>query len=520
MKSDVKILLGILSVLAFGGVLCGCGFGVILIAVRLFAGSEAAPPAAPMPSAAPQATFTVTRSAATAAPGETGPLDPALVGADGIGDPYYPKMGNGGYDVRHYDLSIRVDLDVEEIDAVAVIAARSLQALGRFNLDLLEFDITSVQVDGAEAEFAQADGELIITPAAVIPKDSDFTVAVAYHGRPGGGNEYGGIDYLEGWNFHPGGVIVAGEPTGAETWFPSNNHPADKAAFDFHITVAKPYTAAANGVLKETADNGDGTRTFHWVMDNPMATYLSTVAIGNFELLEGASAAGRPFRNFVDADVLADLDPGVNALPAAMDFFSETFGPYPFATCGVVVHQIPLQFSLENQTLINMGYNFANETVTVHELAHQWYGDSVSVAAWKDIWLNEGFASYAEDLWWEHTKGTSALKDDLAARYHRIANLPLSQVNLLGDPGPDHLFDVEVYFRGALTLHALRLKVGDPTFFRILQTYFQQFKDKNASTEEFIGLAEEISNQPLEDFFRTWLYEKELPDIPELGLSS
>jgi aminopeptidase N len=520
MKSNVKILIGVVSTLAVGGALCCGASGAVLFGSRLFSGTEAVPQTATTHSAAPPETSTVTRSVAPATPGAAGPLDPALIGADGIGDPYFPKMGNGGYDVRHYDLSIRVDMEAEEIDAVAILNARSSQALGRFNLDLLKFDISSVRVDGTEAGFAQEDGELIITPAAVIPKDADFTVAVAYRGRPGGGAEYGGIDYLEGWNFHPGGVIVAGEPTGAETWFPSNNHPADKATFEFHITVAKPYTAAANGVLQETTDNGDGTRTFDWAMDNPMATYLSTVAVGRFELLEGASEAGRPYRNFVDVDILGDLDPGLNALPAAMDFFSGTFGPYPFAACGVVVHNISLQFSLENQTLVNMGYNFSNETVTVHELAHQWFGDSVSVAVWKDIWLNEGFASYAEGLWWEHTKGESGLVQDLTRRYQYIANLPLSQVNLLGDPGPDHLFDVEVYFRGALTLHALRSKVGDPAFFRILQTYFAQFKDKNATTEEFIDLAEEISNQPLDDFFQAWLFEKELPDMPELGLTS
>ncbi len=519
MKPEMKILALVASLLAVCGLVCLGGVVVILVGNNLLGGRNVATPSGALtPAPAPLATFTV--SGPTALSGSTVSVDPVLVGAEGIGDPYFPKMGNGGYDVQHYDLAIRVDMGVEEISAVATINARSLQDLGRFNLDFIEFNIISIKVNGGDAGFTQADGELTITPSVVIPKDSDFTVEVAYTGRPGGGDEYGGIDYLEGWNFYPGGVIVAGEPTGAETWFPSNNHPADKATFTFHITAAKPYVVAANGVLKEKTDNGDNTQTFEWVMDDPMATYLSTIAIGNFDLLEGKSKAGLPFRNFVDADVREDLDPGVEALPKAMDYFSEIFGPYPFDTCGIVLHPIPLEFSLENQTLIVMGFNFANETVVVHELSHQWYGDSVSVATWKDIWLNEGFASYAEGLWWEHTEGFSALRQDLTFRYNYIANLPSSEVDLLGDPGPDHLFDAEVYLRGALTLHALRLKVGDPSFFRILQTYFQEFKDKNASTADFITLAEEISNQELDDFFQTWLYEYELPDIPELGLFS
>jgi aminopeptidase N len=516
MKPEIKIVALIASLLAGCGVVCLCGVVIILGGNGLLGKTTATPSAALAPSPEPLPESTI--SLPTASPGNPGSMDPALVGAEGIGDPYFPKMGNGGYDVQHYDLDITVDMEVEEISAVARIDARSLQTLGRFNLDLSEFHIVSIKVNGGDAGFTQADGELTITPSAVIPKDSDFTIEVAYNGRPGEGEEYGGIDFLEGWNFYPGGVIVAGEPTGAETWFPSNNHPADKATFTFHITVAKPYVVAANGVLKEKTDNSDNTTTFEWVMDDPMATYLSTVAIGNFDELKGKSPAGLPFRNFVDADVREDMDPGVDALPIAMDYFSEIFGPYPFDTCGIVLHPIPLEFSLENQTLIVMGFNFANEAVVVHELSHQWYGDSVSVAAWKDVWLNEGFASYAEGLWWEHTEGKSALKEDLSSRYYYIANLPSSEVDLLGDPGPDHLFDAEIYLRGALTLHALRLKVGDPTFFRILQTYFQQFKDKNASTDDFITLAEEISSQQLDDFFQAWLYEYDLPDIPELGL--
>jgi aminopeptidase N len=427
-------------------------------------------------------------------------------------------MGNSGYDVLHYDLAIQVDMDVEEISAFAVIDARSKQILDRFDLDFVGFTIDSVKVDGRESAYSHEGGELIIDPAVEIPSGTEFSVEVAYSGRPGGGESSQGIDFLEGWSFYPGGVIVAGEPTGAETWFPSNNHPSDKATFDFHITVAKPFVAAANGVLTSRIDNGDGSWTYNWTMDDPMATYLATIDISNFDLRENRSKTGVAIRDYLDADIRYAVEDSTAVLPAALDYFSSIFGPYPFDVCGVVVHELSIPFSLENQTLIVMGYDFAHEIVVVHELAHQWFGDSVSVASWKDIWLNEGFASYAEDLWLEHTKGDEVMKANLVKRYQDVERIPASQSDLIGDPGPKHLFDPEVYARGALTMHALRLKVGDGAFFRILKEWFLRHKNGNAAIADFVALAEEISGQQLDDFFRAWLFEKSLPEIPELGL--
>jgi aminopeptidase N len=472
----------------------------------------------PQPTIAASPAATARATAESRKTEESSPTEGSGFGAAGIGDPYFPTMGNGGYDVQHYDLAVAVDMQVEEISGTATIAARTLQPLSRFDLDFVDFEIDSLTVDGTDAAFILGDGELVITPAAPLAAGAEFTVVVVYHGRPGGGTEYGGVDYLEGWNFYTGGVIVAGEPTGAETWFPANNHPADKASFDFHITAPVPYVVAANGILLQTTDNGDGTRTFDWQMADPMATYLSTIAVGEFDRVEGRSPAGRPYRDYIASSIHSKLDPGVNALPQAMDYFSDLFGPYPFATAGVVVHQIRLGFSLENQTLIVMGYNFADEMVTVHELSHQWFGDSVSVAKWKDIWLNEGFASYAEVLWTEHTRGARARDDYLDGWYRYIDGLSSSKVQPIGDPGADHLFDAEVYLRGGMTLHALRRRVGDDSFFRILRTYFENYKNKNASTEDFIALAEEIGRQDLQAFFREWLFETELPDRSQLGI--
>jgi aminopeptidase N len=443
-------------------------------------------------------------------------LSAAEIGAPGIGDPYFPDMGNGGYDVQHYDLALSVDMTAETIQAEAEISARSLQTLGRFDLDLKGFDISSVEVNGVVATFSREQSELVITPSDMIPEGSDFTVDIQYGGTPVNETQKSSGDYVDGWNFYPGGVIVAGEPGGAETWFPSNNHPSDKATYAFRITVDQPFVVAANGVLRGRTEGENGTWVYDWVMAEPMASYLATIAISNFSVLETTSPKGVPIRNYVDADLPAAVAQPLQVLPAALDFFSSLFGTYPFDACGAVIHEFPLYFSLEDQTLIIFGDTFINDLVVVHELSHQWFGDSVSLKDWKDIWLNEGFASYAESLWLEHTQGVGAMRLDLIRRYRDSASLPAGQAILIGDPGPDHLFDQPVYDRGALTLHALRLTVGDDVFFQILRGYFKRYRDGNATTADFIAIAEETSGRDLTDFFQAWLYSSPLPDIPEL----
>jgi len=494
--------------------LCGCLCSSENPAGIFAARSTIMPSQVPTLTTAPSPTITASNiPPVTASPTA---LSAAEIGAPGIGDLYFPEMGNGGYDVQHYDLTLNVDMTEGTIQAKVEINARSLQTLGRFNLDLNGFTITSVEVNGEDAVFEHDQGELVVTPPVLISEGTLFTVDVQYEGAPGNQTQNGSENYVDGWNFYPGGVIVAGEPSGAQTWFPSNNHPSDKATYAFHITVAKPFIVAANGVLRGQTDRGNGTWTFDWTMDEPMASYLATIAISNFTLMDSKSPKGVPIRDYVDADIPSNIVQPLQVLPAALDYFTSIFGAYPFENCGAVVHEFPLNFSLEDQTLIILGDTFLDDQVVVHELSHQWFGDSVSLAGWKDIWLNEGFASYAEALWLEHTQGEDAMRQDLVRRYQYSADILSSKSVLIGDPGPDHLFDQLVYDRGALTLHALRRKIGDTAFFKILRDYYDRYRNGNATTADFIAVADDTSGQDLSSFFQDWLYSFPLPDIPEL----
>ena len=449
-------------------------------------------------------------------------------GSDGIGDRYYTQLGNGGYDVQHYTLDLEADLTSNVLGGTVTIDALATQALSSFNLDFEGFDISVLTVDGDVATYRRAGHELTVTPPDPLAAGSAFTVAVTYSGVPGVGVEDNGQpSFAGGWTRYKGGVFVASEPSGSARWFPCNDHPLDKATYTFRITVPDPNVAAANGVLKATLPL-DGETTYVFEEAHPMATYLVTVNIGDLTRLEGASPDGVPMRSYVPTP-LADRAPSVLAnVPEMVDFFSDLYGPYPFETYGVVVADTPLNFALETQTMSLFGGDLLRgsslgrppDEVLAHELSHQWFGNSVSLGQWQDIWLNEGFATYSQALWIGHKQGRAAFDDYLIGIYSTIAS-PAFSIHgkvLPGRPPAHDLFDGAVYLRGAWTLHALRLRVGDDAFFRILRTYYDRYKYGNATTADFIAVADEVSGEALTDLIHAWLYDEQVPAVPELGL--
>ena len=439
-----------------------------------------------------------------------------VVGSPGMNDPYYPNLGNGGYDVQHYLIALDIDPPNNTIRGSTTITANAMEYLESFNLDLQGLEIESITVNEAPAEYSRNDHELTITPAQPLPASELFNVFVQYHGSPGLVPIAGG-PFQMGWSHGEGGVInVWGEPDAASVWFPNNNHPRDKATFRFEISVPDPWMVAATGSLRETLEEGEQT-TFVWEMNHPMATYLASINIDQYEVVTQAGPDGLTIRNYFPADFPASLRIPAAVLPAVIDFFNDLFGPYPFDEYGVVMASTEgfcaqTETALETQSLSLHcpSVYMTSETVIVHEVAHQWFGNSVSLENWKDIWLKEGMATYSEWLW-ESRNEPSALRRIAERNRFGFFDSSLS----VAEPSESNLYTNESYSGGALVFYVLHQYVGDETFFSILRTYMERYGDGYAGTDEFISIDEEVSGQDLDPLFEAWLFSAKLPALPE-----
>ncbi len=667
-----------------------------------------------------------TAAALAVAPGTAQAQVDYTPGAPGVGDPYFPLDGNGGYDVDHYGLEVAYDPKTDVLTGTATVSASATQNLSSFNLDLDGLTVRSIRVDGRPSDWSRDGDELTVTPRRGIDDGSTFTAVIRYDGVPQTLPDGSGFFHTDD------GALALGQPHVADTWFPVNDHPIDKASYTIAITVPEGLEAISNGAL-ESQRTKKGLTTWTWNAVEPMASYLAMMAIGEYDI-DAYMADGLRFWDALDSDLvepfaarsgeqfawsqvadtsykrlsrtisvpaqgaelsfwinretelnwdfafveartagqgdwttLPDLNghttqgtgfvcpfwfslhpflrhyqsqaaggcapegstgewwaasgasngyeqwavdlsayagsdvevsisyasddlfqfngvvvddvvvstgdgstsfeddadefdgwtvpgspPGsapnpndwivatqadaptplgaiaqqsMDRQPEIIEFLEGTFGPYPFATAGGVVDDLnELGFALETQTrpVYSRWFftdTFSGDSVFVHEIAHQWVGDDLAVEQWQHIWLNEGFATYAEWLW-SDAEGLGTVQQ-IFDFYDSVfpASDPIWTVTI-GDPGPDALFDFAVYFRGAMTLQALRLTVGDDDFFQILQDWVATQAGGHVTTDEFIALVKGISDVPddqLDELFQIWLFTPEKPDLDELA---
>jgi aminopeptidase N len=433
----------------------------------------------------------------------------ATRGADRSTDSYLPEHGNGGYRVSRYDLDLSYRLGANRLSGLAVLTAVAEAPLSRFSLDLSGLRVERVLVDGRAAKFARRGHKLHVTPARPVAAGG-FTVEVRYVGNPKPvRGRWGDI----GWDELTDGALVASQPVGAPSWFPCNDHPADKASYRIAVTTDAPYTVLATGVLTGRR-RAAGTRTWVYERPEPTATYLVSVQIGRYEelVLATSPAQTASVPNRLRRNAIRDL----GRHPRIMTALQRYFGPYPFGNYQVVVTDDELDDPIEAQGMSIFGANHldgkrTHERLVVHELAHQWFGNSLTIADWRHIWLNEGFATYAEWLWSEASGGRPAAAH--ARQWHaQLAAAPADLV--LADPGPARIFDQRVYKRGGLVLHALRVRLGDERFFALLREWTAGHRHGLVTTDAFVALAERIAAEPLTDLFTAYLHRKPLPPLP------
>lgn len=455
---------------------------------------------------------------ALGAPASARGFDPTP-GSDGLGDPLFPTLGNGGYQVTHYDLTFDFTPVTYDFTGVVVLHARAVQDLSAFNLDTDGHTIDTLTVDGRPADWSLGPGqsgqELTVTPAEPLRHGTPFTVEVRYRGN-GKAPRTG----LSGWNFGAdGGFASATQSSRADTFLPCNDHPSDKATWTFHISAPQGYVATANGELTGKDRRSDGSTVWHFALRERMATELLGIAVVRGTYLYGTGHGGLPLRHVVPQGEEDTYAPIVARTADHLAWTEAKFGRYPFSVYGCHIYG-GYTAALENQTLSLFATSWfepdaaghpAYETTMIHELVHQWYGDSVTPADWQQAWLNEGPAVYYAALYGDE-RGWSDLEQKMRAVYGKLDAVRAKD----GPPGlPKALGGTNIYDGGALVLYALRKRTGGRSFDRIMRLWPTRFKDRNVTSEDFIRHTVRVTgDRTLDGFLRDWLFGAVNPPMP------
>jgi aminopeptidase N len=427
-------------------------------------------------------------------------------------DPYLPGHGDPAYSVERYDLELDYRVATNALRGVATIDLTALADLDSVRLDLHGLGVRRVTMGGRPVKYRQDDSALVVRTGRMQPRGRARLV-IRYGGHP---KPVNGIFGEAGWEELDDGALVASQPYGAPSFFPCNDRPSDKAAYRIEIDTESAYDVVASGV--PTSGRREASRR-RWVFqqDEPTATYLIAVHIGRYATVDVRGPV--PIRIHHPPGERARAVAAFGDLGKMVKVFSGLFGPYPFRRYDAVVTHDDLEIPLEAQGMATFGRNFlvpgwANERLVAHELAHQWFGNSVTVQAWSDIWLHEGFACYAEWLWSERS-GRRPAAEHAAEHWARLAALPADL--LLADPGAPNMFDDRVYKRGALTLHALRRELGDGTFFDMVRDWAKRYRYGGVTTPLFVAHVEKWAGRSMDKVFQPWLFSRAVPVPPRNG---
>ena len=442
------------------------------------------------------------------------PADPALDVAEDEPqeDSVYPEVGDPGVDALHYQLDLAWTPRSRTLDAVETLVFRATADADRFQLDFgAALAVSSLRVDGREVDFREDGKDLVVE--APVTADQRYTLELAYDGtpRPVAAPTTRSDFQTLGWTVTDSGEAwTMQEPFGAYSWYAVNDQPSDKALYDFTISTPEPFVGVANGELT-SREVVDGTTVTDWHLEEPAASYLVTTAVGKFRMTRDRSESGVPLTYWTArGDDAARRS--VRAAGDELGWLEEKLGPYPFSTLGVLV--VDSDSGMETQTMITLGgtgYTLSPE-VLVHEMAHQWYGDQVTPADWRDLWMNEGMAMYLQAIW-------------ESERYHVALDRILddwagSAEQLRAEAGPPAAYDPvafgegNVYYLPGLMWHQLRRDLGDDTFWELVRAWPAEHDNGHASYDEITAWWSRKTGRDLQSFFDGWLLGPTTPEYP------
>ena len=470
----------------------------------------------PEPTSGDPSPSAETTSVEAPEPGDEGvdAEDPALDVAEGEPreDSVYPEVGDPGVDALHYQLDLAWTPDTRTLDARQTLVFRATGDAARFQLDFgASLTVSSLTVDGEEADFREVGKDLVVSHP--VTADERYTLELAYGGvpKPVAAPTTRSDFQTVGWTVtDTGEAWTMQEPFGAYSWYAVNDHPSDKALYDFTISTPAPMVGVANGELV-SREVVDGSTVTVWHLDEPAASYLVTAAVGLFKMTRDRSDSGVPITYWTPRGDPAAAR-SVRSAGDELDWVEEKLGPYPFSTLGVVV--VDSSSGMETQTMITLGdttYTLSPE-VMVHELVHQWWGNQVTPSDWRDLWMNEGMTMYLQAIWESenYNVGLGVILGDWADFAQQTRD----------EAGPPAAYDPiafgegNVYYLPALMWDQLRRDLGDDTFWKLVRAWPAEHDNENSSYDEITDWWSEQSGKDLRPFFDAWLLGEKSPKYP------
>ena len=432
-------------------------------------------------------------------------IDPAVVGATAGRDPLFPALGNGGYDVRTYDIDVSTNPVDDQTTLRVTIEAVATQRLGRFSLDYSGIVPVSVRVDDVAAAFAESDGKLVVTLPRLVAPGQAFRTVIDITGRPvpvgGDGWAWRGAEQLSAF-----GIYDA-----VGTWLPTNADPTDKALIATRVTVPRPYTAVGPGVLVSETDVAGG-RQFEW-RAGPSNQF--SIVVRDYEIVDLGEVAGVRLTSYEPEDLLPRQREALDGVPTIFEYLSSVYGPFPFESLNIVWVEGLSDTEGPDEGLLKWGPQRLEPTALAHHLTHIWFTVNATPSTARESYLRAAFANYANLLWIEHADGVAARDEVLATMHAQLG----ARTEAPADP-TRIAENKALYVRGPLSLHALRVIVGDDTFFEILRTWVLRYHRQAASVADFVDLAEQVCGCSLESWRQRWLLDEAVPPLGDLGLGA